>query len=312
MTDPAALAAVADALGAGARRGVPLGPMTTYRVGGAAALLAEASTEEELLHVRRALRRGGGRVPVLVIGKGSNLLVADRGFAGLVLRLGRGLGAVDLPSRGAVPDRPVAVRAGGGADLPVVARRSVGAGLRGLEWAVGIPGTVGGAVRMNAGGHGSDMASCLVRFRWLDVAGDGGGQDGPGRLDYRYRGSSLSAGEVVVWAELAARPGEPAAAREQLREIVRWRRENQPGGSNAGSVFVNPPGDSAGRLVEEAGLKGLRLGTARVSEKHANFIQADDGGTAADVVALMDRVREAVAARCGVELRPEVRLVGFG
>ncbi len=311
MTEPAALLdAVADALGPAARRQVPLGPLTTYRVGGPAAVLVEAESEVELLAVREALRRAGGGVPVLVLGKGSNLLVADEGFPGVVVRLGSGMAAIDLPAP-AAGEGPVVVRAGGGLDLPVLARRSVSAGLTGLEWAVGIPGSVGGAVRMNAGGHGADTASCLVRYRWLDLAADADGVDGPERLAYGYRSSSVRPSEVVVWAELGARPGDPAAGRQVLSEVVRWRREHQPGGSNAGSVFANPAGDSAGRLVEAAGLKGLRLGTARVSEKHANFIQADDGGRAADVRALMAQVCHTVAERTGVELCPEVRLVGF-
>lgn len=301
---------VADALGRAGRRQVPLGPFTTYRVGGPAAVLVEVADEGDLRAVRAALSRAGGPVPVLVVGKGSNLLVAEAGFPGVALHVGAGLGAIEVGSPGA-GGRPV-VRAGGGADLPVVARRSVAAGLAGLEWAVGIPGSVGGAVRMNAGGHGADTASCLVRYRWVDVAGDAEGEDGPERLAYGYRSSALGASEVVVWAELSARRGDPEAGRKALAEIVRWRREHQPGGSNAGSVFTNPPGDSAGRLVEAAGLKGLRLGSARVSEKHANFIQADDGGSADDVRALMDRVQATVADRTGVELRPEVRLVGFG
>lgn len=301
------LAEVAAALGPRAEADHPLGALTTYRVGGPAALFFEADSEDDLLAVRRAL--AGTAVPVLVLGRGSNLLVADAGFAGLVVRLGPGLSAVDIPA--AVPRGPVAVRAGGGAGLPVVARRTVEAGLTGLEWAVGVPGSVGGAVRMNAGGHGSDTAASLTAYRWLDLASAGGGEDGPERLAFSYRHSSVGATEVVVWAEFALRPGPVEAGREALAEIVRWRRAHQPGGSNAGSVFTNPPGDSAGRLVEAAGLKGFALRTARVSEKHANFIQAADGGSADDVLALMEHVRRVVAERFGVVLGTEVRLIGF-
>ncbi len=203
------------------------------------------------------------------------------------------------------------VRAGGAVQLPVLARQSVEAGLTGFEWAAGVPGSLGGAVRMNAGGHGSDMAACLVRYRSVDLASDAEGEYGADRLAYAYRSSSIAPTEVVVWAELALAPGDPEHGRQTISEIVRWRREHQPGGSNAGSVFANPAGDSAGRLVEAAGLKGHRLGTARVSEKHANFIQADDGGSADDVWRLMARVRAEVARRFGVELRPEVHLAGF-
>lgn len=304
---------VVGRLGAAAQVGAPLGALTTYRVGGRAALAVEVTSEEDLAGLREALVASGaaGSVPVLVMGKGSNLLVADPGFDGVVVRLGGALAAIELGGGiGAGEEGPV-VRAGGGAGLPVLARRTVDAGLTGLEWAVGIPGTVGGALKMNAGGHGSDTAACLVRYRWTDLAGDGGGEAGPERLRLGYRTSSLSESEVVVWAELGVRRGDVGSGKAALSEIVRWRREHQPGGSNAGSVFTNPPGDSAGRLVEAAGLKGFRLGSARISEKHANFIQSDDGGSAADVVALMGHVRRAVAASSGVLLRPEVKLIGF-
>ncbi len=310
------LAAVAAFLGPRARTCEPLGVLTTYRVGGDAALLVDAEREVDLLELRDALASSGaaGRVPVLVLGKGSNLLVADSGFPGVVVRIGGELARLGIPETGTLEGAPevVCVRGGGGLGLPVLARRTVDAGLRGLEWAVGIPGTVGGALKMNAGGHGADTASCLLRYRSVDLVGRGGGEADARRLRLGYRTSALGDAEVVVWAEFAARRGDPAAGKALVSEIVRWRRQHQPGGSNAGSVFTNPPGGSAGRLVEEAGLKGFRLGTARVSDKHANFIQADDRGTAADVVALMAHVRRVVAAATGVLLRPEVKLVGFG
>jgi len=303
-------AALGDSLGDRVGHQRPLGGLTTYRVGGAAALFVEAVSEADLLAVRRALR--GRKVPLLVVGRGSNLLVADSGFDGVVVRLGGRFAEITIPGGAVVPEgQPVVVRAGGGAGLPVLARRTVEAGLSGFEWAVGVPGSVGGAVRMNAGGHGGDMASCLVRYRWLDLVGDGGGEDSPERLGLGYRTSTLSSGEVVVWAEVGLRTGPVDAGRRALSEIVRWRRRHQPGGSNAGSVFVNPPGDSAGRLVERAGLKGFRLGSAQVSTKHANFIQADDGGSADDVYRLIEHVRRVVAERCGITLRTEVHLVGF-
>ncbi len=311
--DPARrdLQKVADTLGPRAERDRPLGALTTYRVGGSAAVFWEARSEDDLLAARRALF--GRRVPVLVLGNGSNLLVSDGGFPGLVVHLGPDLSRIDIPSPaiGAGDGGVTIVRGGGGAGLPVLARRTVEAGLTGLEWAVGVPGSVGGAVRMNAGGHGSDTAAVLARYRWVDLAHDAGGEDGPDRLAFGYRTSAVSATEVVVWADFALRPGPVDTGRRQLSEIVAWRRQHQPGGSNAGSVFANPDGDSAGRLVEAAGLKGFRLGSARVSEKHANFIQADDGGSADDVRRLMDHVAAVVADRSGVALRPEVRLIGF-
>lgn len=281
--------------------GAPLGPRTTYRVGGPAALLLEAADAEDLRAARDAVVATG--VDVLVVGKGSNLLVADSGFAGLAIVLGDGFAAIDVDG--------TVVRAGGSAALPVVARRTVAAGLTGFEWAVGVPGSIGGAVRMNAGGHGADMAACLVGVRVVDLAGGEDGEVPAARLDLGYRRSALRPAAVVVEATLALQPGDRAAGEAQLAEIVRWRREHQPGGPNAGSVFTNPPGDSAGRLVDEAGCKGLRIGTAAVSAKHANFIQADAGGRAADVLAVMEEVARRVAERTGVVLHPETVLVGF-
>jgi UDP-N-acetylmuramate dehydrogenase len=317
-----ALRPLAGALGARATLGRPLGPLTTYGVGGAAALYVEVDGPDDLDAVRHALSQhaaGGTPAPaVFVLGRGSNLLVADEGFEGMVLHLGAGFGAIDLPTAGARSDPkgagavPVVVRAGAAVALPVLARRVADAGWSGLSWAVGVPGSVGGAVRMNAGGHGADMESCLVRYSWVDLCSDAGGTDGADRLTYGYRSSSVAAAQVVVGAELAVTPGSAEQERAAVSAIVTWRREHQPGGSNAGSVFTNPEGDSAGRLVEAAGLKGFRMGTAHVSEKHANFIQADKGGRANDVRALMTHVRDVVAEQSGVELRAEVRLLGFG
>ncbi len=174
-----------------------------------------------------------------------------------------------------------------------------------------MPGSVGGGLRMNAGGHGSDIAASLRRYGWMDLASGAGGEAGLERLAPSYRSSSIAAPEVVLWAEFAATDGPPEEGRAEITEIVRWRRVHQPGGSNAGSVFTNPEGASAGGLVDEAGLKGLRIGTASVSTKHANFIQADEGGSADDVWRLIHRVRDLVAEATGVRLETEVRLVGF-
>jgi UDP-N-acetylmuramate dehydrogenase len=207
---------------------------------------------------------------------------------------------------------PLVVRAGAALALPVLARRVADAGWKGLAWSVGVPGSVGGAVRMNAGGHGSDMASCLVRYRWVDLVGPGGGTDELAELDYGYRSSSVRATQLVLAADLRVAQGSAAEEQAEVAAIVRWRREHQPGGSNAGSVFTNPQDDSAGRLIDEAGLKGFGIGTAHVSEKHANFIQAERGGRADDVRAVMEHVRAVVAERCGITLRTEVRLLGFG
>lgn len=303
-----ALAAFDDAIGrvaslAGAvRADVELGPLTTYRVGGPAARLVVVDDERSLADLAAVV--AAHPVDVLVVGKGSNLLVADAGFAGLAVVLGPAFAEVEIEG--------TSVRAGGAASLPVVARRTAAAGLTGFEWAVGVPGSVGGAVRMNAGGHGSDLAASLTRVRVVDLAGGKAGEVMAGALELTYRSSALRASEVVVWAELALARGDAAAAEAEIAEIVRWRRANQPGGQNAGSVFANPAGDSAGALIDRAGAKGLRIGTAEVSPKHANFIQADEGGRADDVWALMVEVRQRVFAHAGVVLHPETRLVGFG
>jgi UDP-N-acetylmuramate dehydrogenase len=283
------------------RRDVPIGPLTTYRVGGAAALHVTLATEDELRRLAEAVRVSG--VDVLVVGKGSNLLVGDGGFDGLAVGLGDRFAEVAISG--------TTVRAGGAAALPVLARQTVRAGLTGFEWAVGVPGSVGGAVRMNAGGHGSEMAEVLTAARVVDLRSGEDRTMGLAELGLGYRCSKVEGRHLVVGANLALAPGEPARGEQELSEIVAWRRANQPGGQNAGSVFANPPGDSAGRLIEAAGCKGLRVGSAEVSTKHANFFQADSGGSADDVWSLMIEVWRRVEAASGVLLRPETRLVGL-
>ncbi|HSL58272.1 MAG TPA: UDP-N-acetylmuramate dehydrogenase [Acidimicrobiales bacterium] len=306
MTPPApgpGLAAAVEAavavLGDRARVDAPLAPLTTYRVGGPAAVLVEAASVDDLLVVAAA--RAASGLDCLVVGRGSNLLVADEGVPAIVVVLGEAFATIDI-------DHTV-VRVGAAASLPVVARRTVAAGLTGFEWAVGVPGSIGGAVRMNAGGHGSDMAASLRSIRVVDLERGEDGEVPAAHLDLGYRRSSLVAHQVVVAATLDLAPGDRAAGERELTDIVRWRREHQPGGHNAGSVFTNPAGDSAGRLIDAAGCRGLRVGSAEVSTKHANFIQVDDGGRAADVIALMAEVRRRVAAHAGVVLHPETHLV---
>ncbi len=297
----AALDRVAARLGGLVGRDVPIGPLTTYRVGGAADLFAVVTSVAELHSLAEAV--ADERLPVLVVGRGSNLLVSDAGFRGLALQLAGEFESVTVAGTTLI--------AGGAALLPVVSRQSAAAGLTGFEWAVGVPGSMGGAVRMNAGGHGSDMAASLARVHLVDLANGEDGWMPADRLDLSYRHSSVRADQVVVAAELALAAGDRASSEAEISEIVRWRRAHQPGGQNAGSVFTNPPGDSAGRLIEAAGGKGLRIGTAHVSTKHANFIQADEGGSADDVWRLMQAVRDAVRDGTGVALHPETRLVGF-
>ena len=301
MSDPAVLDAAARALGPLVRRHEPLGPRTTYRVGGDAALFVAIQDDADLATIVQAVVSTG--VDVLVVGKGSNLLVADAGFPGLAIELGDQFAEVVIDG--------TAVRAGAAASLPVVARRTVAAGLTGFEWAVGVPGSIGGAVRMNAGGHGSDMAASLVGVRVVDLrTGEDGAMPAPA-LELGYRRSAIRSHQLVVSADLALAVGDADEGARALAEIVAWRRANQPGGPNAGSVFTNPEGNSAGRLIDAAGGKGLRVGTASVSTKHANFILADEGGRAGDVLELMRLVIEQVRAATGVELRPETHLVGF-
>jgi len=294
-------------------RSHPLAPLTTYRVGGPAALFVRARTLADLASVAAARRASG--LPVLVVGRGSNLLVADRGFGGIAVSIAELGGDIDLGDGAVGPTGTAVVHAGGGVALPVLARRTAAAGLTGFEWAVGVPGSIGGAVRMNAGGHGSDMAACLVE---VDIVDLGGEDPAPTTVEVpslglRFRGSDLVDEQVVVGARIGLRAGDREQAEATIAEIVRWRREHQPGGQNAGSVFVNPvPGEvSAGSLIDGLGLRGMRIGSAWVSEKHANFVQAADGGSADDVRAVIEAVRTAVADATGFRLRSEVRLAGF-
>jgi UDP-N-acetylmuramate dehydrogenase len=301
----AALAPIADRVVVGG----PIGPMTTYRVGGAAAVLVTATGHDDLLAVGTAVAVSG--LPLLVVGRGSNLLVADAGFAGIAVLLDpAGFGDIEVDG--------LLVRAGAAVPMPALARQTVEAGLTGFEWAVGVPGSIGGGVRMNAGGHGSDIAHCLHSCEVADLGAPGPAANRtlwPADLDYRYRSSTITPFQVVTAAEFELRAGDIETGRATIREIVRWRREHQPGGQNAGSVFTNPPGeppaDSAGWLIDAAGCKGRRWRSAMVSTKHANFIQADEGGSADDVRALIEVVRAEVAARHGLELATEVRMVGF-
>lgn len=291
----------ADLLGDLAQRDLPIGPMTTYRVGGRADLFVDVTSDDDLRRVADAV--AAAVVPVLVVGRGSNLLVADTGFRGVAVRLGDAFVTIDIDG--------TTVRAGGAVSLPVLARRSAAAALTGLEWAVGVPGSVGGAVRMNAGGHGAETRETLRRVRVVDLATATDHVVDAADLDLTYRHSNVTATDVVVWAEYGLEPGDVDTSEKQIAEIVRWRRDNQPGGQNCGSVFTNPEGDSAGRLVDAAGLKGHRHGTAFVSPKHANFIQADDGGRAVDVRDLIAEVQQGVEERFGVRLVPELRMIGF-
>lgn len=288
----------------GARVEAPagLGARTTYRVGGRAAALVTLSSTRDLDELGPLVWDAG--LPVVPIGNGSNLLVAEGDHDLIAVRLAGEF--ADLTWRDDAEG--VLVVAGAALDLPVAARHLARDAVVGFEWAVGVPGTFGGAVSMNAGGHGSDMAASVV--------GASTWRRGPREwtleeLGFGYRTSALARDELVTSVTLRLTRGDAAASAERVSEIVRWRRANQPGGANAGSVFRNPPGDSAGRLIEAAGLKGERVGSAVVSAKHANFILVDAAGSADDVAALMDLVAARVEERFGVRLVSEHRLVGF-
>ncbi|MFW2336288.1 UDP-N-acetylmuramate dehydrogenase [Ilumatobacter sp.] len=306
-----------ERIGHRVRHDVPLAAMTTYRVGGAAAMFVDVESLDDLAAIAEVRSETG--VPVLVIGRGSNMLVADEGFAGIAVSIAGFADHIELPD-GMIASHdesghPLVVCAGGGVALPVLARRTAGAGIRGFEWAVGVPGSIGGAVRMNAGGHGSDMAASLIDVQVFDMNDPAAGLRtlAAAEIGLRFRASDLAPSQIVHEARLRLRTGDRAAAEDEISEIVRWRRENQPGGQNCGSVFVNPvPGEvTAGGLIDGLGLRGLTIGTASVSDKHANFVQATDGGRAADVRAVIEHVRGVVARETGYRLRSEVRLVGF-
>jgi UDP-N-acetylmuramate dehydrogenase len=306
-----AAARLTAALGRPVERDVSFASLTTYGLGGPAAVLVRARGEEDLAAVAGALPAG---IPFLCVGRGSNLLVADEGFDGVAVLLDGPLAELSIVPETGDPGAG-AIVAGGGVRLPVLARQAAAAGWSGVEFFAGIPGSVGGAVRMNAGGHGKETVEVLRRAWVIDV---GAGRSeiterGLDSLDLTYRHSNLGPGHVVLRAEftVSARPADECKA--EIDEVVRWRRANQPGGNNAGSVFTNPPGDSAGRLIDSCGLKGFRVGTAWVSDRHANFFQAEpDGqGRAADVVALVLEVQREVEAATGVLLVPELRRVAF-
>jgi UDP-N-acetylmuramate dehydrogenase len=281
--------------------GVPVGRHTTYKLGGPARYFAEVADRPSLEAVIEAWRGSG--VPVLVLGWGSNLVVADAGFDGLVVRPTGEFTRIDL--------HPLHIEAGCAARLPMLARAAVAAGRLGLEFYVGIPGTVGGAVRQNAGCHGSETSDRLLWAEVLDMVEGRTSRRTPLDLDLAYRHSNIAETDLVLSAGFMFESGDPAEGERRIREVTRWRKQHQPGGTlNAGSVFKNPPGDAAGRLIDQAGLKGFRVGGVSVSDRHANFFVAEEGATASDLARLIAEVRRRVLDLTGVELETEIRLVG--
>jgi UDP-N-acetylmuramate dehydrogenase len=284
-------------------RSEPLAPYMTYRFGGAARWFAEV-TDTSTLQTVLAARLASGTPELLILGRGSNLVIADAGVDGLVIRLAGEFAEIEVADDGVIT-------AGGAVPLPRLARAVVKAGRGGLEWFVGIPGSVGGAVRMNAGGHGSDTSEWIVDATVV-AASDATRRVVPAPdLGLSYRHSDLGPDDIVVGARFRSVTQDVAVGEQRIREITQWRREHQPGGTlNAGSVFKNPPGDSAGRIIDALGLKGLRVGGAVVSDRHANFFEAREGATAQDVYDLVWTVQRRVAAATGVELVPEIRFAG--
>jgi UDP-N-acetylmuramate dehydrogenase len=320
--DPGALEAAAAELAARCpgrvSRDLPLAPMTTFRLGGPAALFLRAERDADLAALAGVL--AATRLPLLIVGRGSNLLVADAGWPGVVVHLGQRFRRAEVDG--------IELEAGGAMPLPGLAARSAAASLGGIAFAVAIPGSVGGGVRMNAGAHGTELADRLV---WADVvqvteppSASGGGEPPrlpaeptrvkPHELGFGYRRSALPPGAVVTAARFALSPASEAAVRAEIDEARRWRRDNQPVNQpNCGSVFANPQEMAAGRVLEVLGMKGERCGGARVSEVHANFIVAAAGAQAADVLALIRRAMRRARDELGITLRTEVQLVGdFG
>jgi UDP-N-acetylenolpyruvoylglucosamine reductase len=282
----------------------PLSRLTTIRTGGHGDFYARPDSAESLAKVLHWA--SGEGIEVGVVGSGSNLLIADDGFRGLVLKLDGSLATIEQEGERLV--------CGGGARLPQAAAFAARAGLSGLEFGVNIPGTVGGAVKMNANAYGGDLARVL---EWVDVTTSAGtDRRAPGELGFRYRTSNLETGEIVSRASFALSPAAPDSVKATLADMRSARRAAQPSGIKTfGSTFKNPDapgadGRSAGVLLDEADCRGLTVGGARFSEKHANFVENMGDATTADVIALMGEGRRRVRERFGVELEPEVQFLG--
>jgi len=278
---------------------VPLARLTTVRTGGAADHFVAAGSRRELGEALAwASERG---LEVNVVGSGSNLLVADSGVRGLVIKLERELARIEPDGQG--------MRCGGGARLPAVAARAAALGLGGIEFAVNIPGTVGGAVRMNANAYDGALAGVLD---WVElVTAEGVSKRGPDELGFAYRSSALGPAEIVARVRFALAPATPESIRATLQSMRERRHAAQPKGIRTfGSTFKNPPGRTAGELLAAAGVADLAVGGARFSRKHANFVENAGAASTADIVELIAAGRRRVKERFGIELEPEVQLLG--
>ncbi len=304
---PESLAELARRLGPTARWGEPLAPHTSFRIGGPADLFLAASRTDQIVSAIGAARALG--VPCRVIGGASNLLVADAGIAGLVVKcMARAVRFQPDPHE---PDRVTAVAAAG-CQLAALARQATRRGLAGLIWASNVPGTVGAAVVNNAGAYGGAMAEVLERALVVDPAGQTAYLT-PADLAMAYRTTRLKHREldaIVLEADIRLRAGDPTQLDAELRAVRERRRRAQPAGFSAGSIFANPPGDAAGRLLDACGLKGRRVGDAEVSTLHANFILNRGAATAHDVVTLTRVMQDRVYEQTSVWLVPEVQLAG--
>jgi UDP-N-acetylmuramate dehydrogenase len=302
VSDPVVgLDAKAAARGLAVRSDVPVAPLTTLRVGGPAERYAEPVTTEELVALLDLAAEAS--VPVFLLGKGSDIVVADAGIRGLVLRVRADAVQID----------GTRLHAEAGASMTGMAKRCAREGLAGFDWAISIPGSFGGAVWANAGAHGGEMADVLREVEVYDPRDRSRRTMQADELAFGYRDSRFKHGpELVLAGTVELTRGDPSSITALVDAHQAHRRATQPlADQNAGSVFRNPPGDHAGRVIEAAGLKGHRLGTARVSELHANFIVTDRGaGRAADVRALGELVRATVLDRFGVELAYEIEFVG--
>jgi UDP-N-acetylmuramate dehydrogenase len=292
---------------AAVHRGEGMAKHTTFRVGGPADTYVTAQTEDQLRQAFAVASRY--KAEVLVLGNGSNILVGDKGFQGVVIKNDYDEVEEPRPENGTV-----VVRAGSGTDFPKLAQNMARLGLGGIEWAVGIPGSLGGAIVSNAGVKGWELKDVLVSARLGTPAGKVI-EATPEDLGLSYRHSELSEGgslrgHVVLTVDLRLTPGEPEALRERIREYQAKRNESQPAGKNCGSVFKNPPEAPAWDLVRRAGLAGVTVGGAQFSEKHTNFIMNLGNASAKDVLSLIRLAQQRVRDRAGVELEPEVQLVG--
>ena len=301
MVDSAFYRELIELLPGRARMGEPMKKHTSWRIGGPSEFFVDPTSREDLrLVVAYAHRRG---IPLTIIGNGSNLLVSEGGIRGIVVKVGSGLARIST-----IEDKIVTEA---GAKLAMVAAAARDAGLGGFEFSAGIPGTVGGAVVMNAGANGSSISELVREVVVLDFEGEFHRKTKE-EMNFGYRSSILQQEPaIVVEASFFCYPRGKDAIKDAMEEFVAKRKRNQPlCKPNAGSVFKNPPGDSAGRLIELAGLKGMRVGDAQISTLHANFIVNLGSATARDVLALINRARETVNSRFGVELKLEVKVIG--